>query len=57
MVELLTAKDEPEVVLEKLHTLFIATPVTCRQARASPRGSQIPARSYLYQRTLRKCVF
>ncbi|MBX7207831.1 MAG: hypothetical protein K1X78_05955 [Verrucomicrobiaceae bacterium] len=56
-MELLTAKDEPEVVLEKLHTLFIATPVTCRQARASPRGSQIPARSYLYQRTLRKCVF
>lgn len=57
VVELLTGEDEPEVVLEKLHTLFIAAPVSCRPARASPRSSPIPARSYLYQRTARKCVF
>ena len=57
VMELLAGEDAPEVVLQKLHGLFIAAPVTCRNARASPRGAQITARSYLYQRTVKKCVF
>lgn len=57
VVELLCGRDEPEVVLQKLQTLFLASPVTCRSARASPRGTQIAARSYLYQRTMKKSVF
>lgn len=57
VVELLAGEDEPEVVLQKLHELFIASPVCCRSARASPRGTQIAARSYLYQRTVKKTVF
>jgi len=57
VVELLAGEDEPEVVLQKLHDLFIASPVCCRSARASPRGTQIAARSYLYQRTVKKTVF
>lgn len=57
VVELLSSEDKPEVVLEKLHALFISNPVTCRSARASPRGTQIAARSYLYQRTRKKAVF
>ena len=57
VVELLSADEEPAVVLEKLHALFIAIPVCCRSARASPLGTQIAARSYLYQRTVKKAVF
>jgi hypothetical protein len=57
VVELLAGKDEPEVVLAKLHALFTASPVSRRGARASPRGTPVAARSYLYQRTRRKSVF
>jgi hypothetical protein len=57
VVDLLAGKDEPEVVLQKLHALFLTSPVTCRSARASPRGTPIAARSYLYQRTVKKAVF
>lgn len=57
VVELLAGEAAPEVVLEKLHALFVTSPVTCRPSRASPRGTQIAARSYLYQRTVKKNVF
>ena len=57
LVELLSGHDAPKAVLEKLHSLLIASPVVQRPARASPRGTQIAARSYLYQRTAKKGVF
>jgi hypothetical protein len=57
VVELLAGEDAPEMVLKKLHALFVSSPVPCRPARASPRGTQIVARSYLYQRTVKKNVF
>ena len=57
LVDLLLGTDPPELVLDKLHTLFMASPVTQRSQRHAPRQPQVTARSYHYQRAFKKCVF
>ena len=57
LVDLLLGDDPPALLLDKLHSLFMASPVTQRSRRHAPRRPQVIARSYHYQRAIKKCVF
>jgi hypothetical protein len=57
VLDLLAGAQPPEAVLMHLQGLFQAAPVTVRAERHCPRRPPSPARSYHYQRRVRKSVF
>lgn len=57
LMDLLLGDDPPQLVIDKLHTLFKAAPVTQRSQRQVPRRAPVSQRSYHYQRACKKCVF
>ena len=57
LLELLTSRVPAGQVLAELTQWFQANPVSVRRGRAAPRRTPSPARSYHYQRRVRKYVF
>jgi hypothetical protein len=57
LIELLASELPLEQVLEELTGWFRHNPVSVRQGRSVPRRKFSPARSYHYQRRVRKMVF
>jgi hypothetical protein len=57
VLDLLAGDKPPEAVLMRLQLLFQAAPVTVRPERYHPRKPPSLARSYHYQRRVRKAVF
>lgn len=57
LIDLLGRAVPAEEVLEELTRWFVQSPVSVRRGRAAPRRPVSPARSYHYQRRVRKIVF
>lgn len=57
LIDLLGSAVPAEEVLEELTRWFVQSPVSVRRGRAAPRRAASPARSYHYQRRVRKMVF
>jgi hypothetical protein len=57
LIELLYSKVPTEQVIEKLQRLFVGSPVSVRPERKPPRRKPSFARSYHFQRRVRKVVF
>ena len=57
LIELLSSRVSAERVLSKLTEWFVANPVSVRPGRKVERRESSPARSYHYQRRVRKLVF
>lgn len=56
-LDLLASRVPIPKVLEQLHCWFLHNPVALRQSRKVPRSKPSLARSYHYQRRVRKCVY
>ncbi len=57
LIELLYSQVPTEQVIEKLRRLFVGSPVSVRPERQPPRRKPSLARSYHFQRRVRKIVF
>lgn len=57
MLQLLYSDTPVETVIRKLHLLFSGSPVSVRPDRKVPRQKVSPARSYHFQRRVKKTVF
>jgi len=57
LIELLTSRVPAAAVLAQLTECFQANPVSVRPGRQVPRRAYSPARSYHYQRRMKKIVF
>ena len=57
LIDLLSSAVPAEEVLEELTRWFVQSPVSVRPGRAAPRRPASAARSYHYQRRVRKIVF
>lgn len=57
LIELLYSKAPSQRVIEKLQRLFVGSPVSVRPERKPPRRKPSFARSYHFQRRVRKIVF
>ena len=57
LIELLYSDVPTEQVIEKLHRLFMGSPISVRPERKPPRRKPSFARSYHFQRHVRKIVF
>ena len=57
LIELLTSRVPAAAVLAQLTEWFQANPVSVRPGRQVPRRAYSPARSYHYQRRMKKIVF